>query len=169
MCLKGNTLKINQPLTTFFFIFLLGLMGCQTMKETPLRQRIRIEMEPFQSLPKEIVKAKIRVPIIFSAPQFISKKVTIPISDDRKEKQETITIKLVEKIFDSKNVTFTMLLRNISKKSIRKRIYIFGYNINGQLAFQRNNLTFFQSKEQIIKDYRFSRSSKITKWVFTVR
>ncbi|PCJ51566.1 MAG: hypothetical protein COA79_25860 [Planctomycetota bacterium] len=161
-------IKKNIQLVIFLGISIL-ITGCQISKDTPLKEKIRIEMEPFQDPSVTVIKPIRIEPMIFSAPQFISQKVKIPISEERKDKKEIISIKLVEKRFDRTNVHFTILLRNISKKSTRKRVYIFGYNINGQLAYQKNNLIFFQSKEQIIQSHRFNRNTKITKWIFTVR
>jgi hypothetical protein len=172
---------INIRLMITCGALLLTSIGCSVKKEAhkPLNERVRIQID---SQPVDIVETTSStvagsvlesaqaVPAkLLKSPSPVMQHWTNPLGELKDQKDMPVGLRVIDRHFDPSRVYFTVLLRNVSDKGKRVRLYAFGYDKNNRLVSTGDKALYVQPREQMVQNYTFHRSSGMTKWVLAVR
>lgn len=153
--------------STLLLLLLVGLIaGCRSTPPavTALTEKLQAELQ--QAAPAAVPQEA--HPHLLPAPDPVSDRfpALTPLAADE---EDNISVEVLDRSFDTRNVSFTVLLRNTANKGVRCRVYTFGYDSNDRLISSTDHAIVFQPHEQILQTVSAARTSGATRWVVTVR
>ena len=166
----ANTPKVAGLLLCLSALVFAGCPGGEEAvrgrKTDPLEERIHREMAA------QIEVERLRTtdkPEVVVSPNPVSSEEELPVSNDFQGDKDCIDVSVVDKWRTGNWVHFTLLLRNVTDKGVRKRLYLIGYDKNGRITEAFDRALYFQPKEQILQRFDFDTNTGLTRWVVTVR